>query len=116
MSFGLNFTVPVWEGDLSILPTYTWQSRVFFDNDNDIPALQSTGDLIQDEVQGAYGLLNLRVSYQPTDANWRVEGFVSNLLDEEYIKDAGNTGGAFGIPTFIAGEPRYFGASFSVRY
>lgn len=116
LSFGLNFTAPVWEGDLSILPTYTWQSRVFFDNDNDIPALQSTGDLIQDEVQGAYGLLNLRVSYQPTDANWRVEGFVSNLLDEEYIKDAGNTGGAFGIPTFIAGEPRYFGASFSVRY
>lgn len=115
-SFGLNFTVPVWEGDLSFLPTYTWQSRVFFDNDNDIPALQSTGDLIQDEVQGAYGLLNLRVSYQPTDANWRVEAFASNLLDQEYIKDAGNTGGAFGIPTFIAGEPRYFGASFSIRY
>jgi outer membrane receptor protein involved in Fe transport len=115
-SFGLNFTVPVWEGDLSFLPTYTWQSRVFFDNDNDIPALQSTGDLIQDEVQGAYGLLNLRVSYQPTDANWRVEASASNLLDQEYIKDAGNTGGAFGIPTFIAGEPRYFGASFSIRY
>jgi outer membrane receptor protein involved in Fe transport len=108
--------VPVWEGDLSFLPTYTWQSRVFFDNDNDIPALQSTGDLIQDEVQGAYGLLNLRVSYQPTDANWRVEASASNLLDREYIKDAGNTGGAFGIPTFIAGEPRYFGASFSIRY
>ena len=116
VSFGLNFTVPVWEGDLSFLPTYTWQSRVFFDNDNDIPALQSTGDLIQDEVQGAYGLLNLRVSYQPTDANWRVEASASNLLDQEYIKDAGNTGGAFGIPTFIAGEPRYFGASFSIRY
>jgi iron complex outermembrane receptor protein len=115
-SFGLNFTVQVWEGDLSFLPTYTWQSRVFFDNDNDIPALQSTGDLIQDEVQGAYGLLNLRVSYQPTDANWRVEASASNLLDQEYIKDAGNTGGAFGIPTFIAGEPRYFGASFSIRY
>ncbi|MCA6299278.1 MAG: TonB-dependent receptor [Phenylobacterium sp.] len=115
-SFGVKYTVTVGEGDLVFLPTYTWQSKVFFDNDNDIPALQSTGDVIQDEFQDAYGLVNLRVSYQPTDANWKVEGFVSNLLDQEYIKDAGNTGGAFGIPTFIAGEPRYFGASFSIRY
>ncbi|WP_397422941.1 TonB-dependent receptor, partial [Phenylobacterium sp.] len=52
-SFGLKVVVPVWEGDLTFLPTYTWQSRVFFDNDNDIPALQSTGDRVQDEVQGA---------------------------------------------------------------
>ena len=115
-SFGVKYVVPVWEGDLTFLPTYTWQSRVFFDNDNDIPALQSTGDRVQDEVQGAYGLVNMRVSYQPTDANWRVEAFASNLFDREYIKDAGNTGGAFGIPTFIAGEPRYFGASFSIKY
>lgn len=116
VSFGMKYSVQVLEGDLVFLPTYTWQSKVFFDNDNDIPALQSTGDRIQDEYQDPYGLVNLRVSYQPTNANWKVEGFVSNLLDQEYIKDAGNTGGAFGIPTFIAGEPRYFGASFSIRY
>ncbi len=116
VSFGMKYSVPVLEGDLVFLPTYTWQSKVFFDNDNDIPALQSTGDRVQDEYQDPYGLVNLRVSYQPTNANWKVEGFVSNLLDQEYIKDAGNTGGAFGIPTFIAGEPRYFGASFSIKY
>lgn len=116
VSFGMKYSVQVLDGDLVFLPTYTWQSKVFFDNDNDIPALQSTGDRVQDEYQDPYGLVNLRVSYQPTNANWKVEGFVSNLLDQEYIKDAGNTGGAFGIPTFIAGEPRYFGASFSLKY
>ncbi|MFZ4067590.1 MAG: TonB-dependent receptor [Phenylobacterium sp.] len=116
VSFGMKYSVQVLEGDLVFLPTYTWQSKVFFDNDNDIPALQSTGDRVQDEYQDPYGLVNVRVSYQPTNANWKVEGFVSNLLDQEYIKDAGNTGGAFGIPTFIAGEPRYFGAAFSIKY
>lgn len=116
VSFGIKYSVQVLEGDLVFLPTYTWQSKVFFDNDNDIPALQSTGDRVQDEYQDPYGLVNLRISYQPTNANWKVEGFVSNLLDQEYIKDAGNTGGAFGIPTFIAGEPRYFGASFAIKY
>jgi outer membrane receptor protein involved in Fe transport len=116
VSFGLKYSVQILEGDLVFLPTYTWQSKVFFDNDNDIPALQSTGDRVQDEYQDPYGLVNLRVSYQPANANWKVEGFVSNLLDQEYIKDAGNTGGAFGIPTFIAGEPRYFGAAFSIKY
>jgi outer membrane receptor protein involved in Fe transport len=98
------------------VPTYTWQSKLFFDNDNDIPALQSTGDKIQDEFQTPYGLLNLRVAFKPTDAKWKLEAFASNLLNQDYIKDAGNTGGAFGIPTFIAGEPRYFGASFSITY
>ena len=116
VSFGLKYSVQILEGDIVFLPTYTWQSKVFFDNDNDIPALQSTGDRVQDEYQDPYGLVNLRISYQPTNANWKVEGFVSNLLDQEYIKDAGNTGGAFGIPTFIAGEPRYFGASFAIKY
>ena len=34
---------------------------------------------------------------------------IDNLFDEEYIIDAGNTGDAFGIPTFIAGSPRMVG-------
>ena len=67
-------------------------------------------------MQESYGLMNLRVGYNPAQGPWAVELFATNLLDEDYIKDAGNTGGAFGIPTFIAGEPRYYGVSFSIRY
>lgn len=116
VSLGLKYEVPVASGTVTMLPTYSWQSKLFFDNDNDIPALQTTGDRIQDEFQDPYGLMNLRISYKPTEGKWKLEAFASNLLDEDYIKDAGNTGGAFGIPTFIAGEPRYFGASFSISY
>ena len=39
----------------------------------------------------------------------------NNLFDREYIKDAGNTGDGLGMPTFIAGEPRMWGASLTLR-
>ncbi len=32
--------------------------------------------------------------------------YVENALDEEYLIDGGNTGGEFGIPTFIRGVLR----------
>jgi len=114
-SIGTRLALPVLGGELSATPTYTWQSKVFFDNTNDRTDLQ-TADRIVDEFQDSYGLLNLRIAYAPDNANWEVRAFGSNLLDEEYIKDAGNTGDAFGIATFIAGEPRYYGVGFTVRY
>lgn len=115
VSLGLRAALRLAGGELAFVPTYTWQSKVYFDSNNDLPQFQ-TSDRIQDEVQKAYGLLNLRVAYQRDEAPWKVEAFVTNALDQDYIKDAGNTGDAFGIATFIAGEPRYYGIGFSMRY
>jgi outer membrane receptor protein involved in Fe transport len=106
-------------GAFEIQPSYTWQSEVFFSDDNDIPALQTNNlvpDLIQDERQDAYGLLNLRLRYAPDSAAWGVEVFGDNLLDEEFIKDAGNIGDGLGMPTFIPGRPRTWGVNLSLRY
>ena len=114
-SVGARVSAKALGGEFAATPTYTWQSKVFFDNNNDRTDLQSA-DRIVDEFQDAYGLMNLRLTYTPDNANWQVSAFGSNLLDEEYIKDAGNTGDAFGIATFIAGEPRYYGVGFSVSY
>lgn len=118
-SIGALWRIAAGDGAVEIQPTYTWQSKVFFDDDNDRTDLQARNlvpDLIVDEFQDAYGLLNLRIRYEPDSASWAVEAFADNLLDEEYIKDAGNTGDALGMPTFIAGRPASFGASFTVRY
>lgn len=118
-SIGAIWRLPVAGGRVEVQPTYTWQSKVFFDDDNDIPTLQTQNfvpDLIQDEFQDGYGLLNLRVRYAPASGNWNVEAFGVNLLDEEYVKDAGNTGDALGMPTFIAGRPASYGVAFTVRY
>ncbi|WP_270373682.1 TonB-dependent receptor [Marinicauda sp. Alg238-R41] len=102
-------------GTLSFLPTWSWQSEVFFDNDNDRPDLQSS-DAVQDELQGEYGIVDFKVRYETgSEALW-AEAFVDNLLDEEYIIDAGNTGDSFGIPTFIAGAPRMAGVRIGGRF
>ncbi|MFW6299579.1 MAG: TonB-dependent receptor [Oceanicaulis sp.] len=108
-----EFDLP--RGTLSIIPTWTWQSEVFFDNDNDRPDLQPT-DFVQDERQGDYGIVDLKVRYDAPNEAFYAAAFVENLLDEEYIIDAGNTGDAFGIPTFIAGSPRMIGLRVGAQF
>tara|TARA_R110000868_G_scaffold144412_1_gene363570 strand:- start:13624 stop:15996 length:2373 start_codon:yes stop_codon:yes gene_type:complete len=103
-SVSLGLVVDVAEGDwgrVSFLPTYSWQSRIFFDNNND----RFGGILTQD----AYGLLNARLRFETADTRYHAEIYGSNLTDEQYLIDAGNTGGSFGIPTFIAGSPLLWG-------
>jgi outer membrane receptor protein involved in Fe transport len=118
VSVGTSARFALAGGELRVTPTYTWQSEVFFDDNNDIPALQGglVPDRMQDEVQDGYGLLNLRLAFTPADANWSVEAFGNNLLDEQYFKDAGNTGDALGLATFIAGAPTTWGVGLSLRY
>jgi outer membrane receptor protein involved in Fe transport len=119
-SLGGQFGVDVGPGRLSFTPSITYQSRVFFDDDNDRTALQQppnalVPDNLQDEVQGGYVLANARLGFTFND-RFTIEAFVNNIFDEEYIKDAGNTGDAVGFPTFISGEPRLYGVQASVRF
>ncbi|MBC9032749.1 TonB-dependent receptor [Sphingomonas sp. JC676] len=117
-SFGVALKVPAGPVKLDFTPSVTWQSNVFFDDDNDLPALQ-TGNLIpdtvQDETQKGYALVDLRLGVETANGRWRLQGFVTNLFDQNYIKDAGNTGDSLGLPTFIAGEPRMIGAALSLK-
>jgi outer membrane receptor protein involved in Fe transport len=92
-------------GTLRIIPSYAWQSEVFFDN--------TKRDLISED---AYGLANVNLVFDLPGERFSVEAYVNNALDEEYIIDAGNTGDAFGIPTFIAGKPRFYGLRLTGRY
>lgn len=47
---------------------------------------------------------------------WSVRLFADNLLDEEYLLDAGNSGENFGTPTAIAGAPRTFGLELGLQF
>jgi len=83
---------------------YSFKSKVFFQEDN-----------LLEISQDGYGLLNLRLGIR-LDKTKELIFFITNALDEEFIIDAGNTGQAFGTPTFIAGPPRFYGVQFSVRF
>lgn len=121
LSIGASWSVDAFGGTLDIRPSYSWQSEVFFDDNNDLPAFQQppsvfVADNLQDEKQDSYGLLNLRAVFKPAQTPVTFEVFVNNILDEDYIIDAGNTGDSLGLPTFIAGPPTLFGATISWTY
>lgn len=86
-------------------PSLTFRSKIFFEVPNN-PIIS------QPEVT----LVNLRAGLAAADGRWEVAAYARNLLDKDYLLDAGNTGGAFGIPTFIPAEPRLYGAQLTVRF
>lgn len=121
-SVGANLHFDLLGGKMSIRPTYTWQSKVFFSDDNDRAVFQQppkvfVADNVQDEFQDSYGLANLRVSWTAeTSHPLTLEAFVTNISDEKYLIDAGNTGDTLGLPTFIAGPPRMWGVGLTWKY
>lgn len=83
----------------------THRSRIFFEVPNN-PALS----------QGPVTLINARAGVSFFDDRFELAGFIRNAADEDYLLDAGNTGGAFGIPTFIPAEPRFYGGQLTARF
>ncbi|WP_066482769.1 MULTISPECIES: TonB-dependent receptor [unclassified Sphingomonas] len=86
-------------------PTVTYRSRIFFEIPNN-PLIS----------QDAVTLVNARAGLTLADNRYEIAGFIRNAFDEDYLLDAGNTGGAFGIPTFIPAEPRFYGVQLTARY
>lgn len=118
LSVGGSLKVALAGGTLDIRPSYSWRSKIFFADDNDRPELQTgriVADLLQDEYQDSYGLLNLRAAWAPTAGTWEVEAFASNLADEVYRKGAGSAGESIGMPTNVLGEPRLYGLRLTIR-
>ncbi|MEO1474848.1 MAG: TonB-dependent receptor [Pseudomonadota bacterium] len=122
-SIGLNAEQPLPFGTAYLTPTFTWKSEVFFTDEND-PAfdiVDPTSGAVLVSVPGvsqdSFGLLNFRGGVRLGEQE-KVNLFfyVENALDEEFVIDGGNTGGSFGIPTFIAGKPRFYGGGISVQF
>jgi outer membrane receptor protein involved in Fe transport len=86
-------------------PTITHRSTIFFQVPNS--ALLS---------QGPVTLVNARAGISFAEERFEIAGFIRNALDEDFLLDAGNTGGAFGIPTFIPGEPQFYGVEVTAKF
>ena len=85
-------------------PTVTYRSRFFFEIPNN--------SLI---AQGPVTLANVRAGIGFGD-RFEVAAFARNMFDADYLLDAGNTGGAFGIPSFIPAEPRLYGVQVFAKF
>ena len=88
-----------------VRPSWNWRSQVFFEDQNQRGIEQS-----------GYGLVDLRTGVVFGEGRWDLGLFVRNAFDREYLIDGGNTGLNFGLPTFIAGAPRTWGAEITGRF
>lgn len=86
-------------------PSVTYRTKVIFELPNN-PAISTPG----------YTLVNLRAGLEFAQGRYSVGGFVRNATNKRYLIDAGNTGGGFGIPTYIAGEPRFYGVELGAKF
>lgn len=109
LTLGATFTLPVDDiGTFFVTPSYEYKSKQYFEDDN-----QKFGGSLS---QKGYGLVNLRTGYRTPGNRWEVVFWVRNLLDKEYLIDAGNIGGNFGFPTAIRGAPRTLGVQVTARF
>ncbi|MBB3035005.1 TonB-dependent receptor [Alteriqipengyuania lutimaris] len=103
---GFTVDAPIGNGArLFATPSVTHRSRIFFEVPND-PLIS----------QGPVTLVNARAGISIDEDRFEIAGFIRNAFDEDYLLDAGNTGGSFRIPTFIPAEPRLFGIEVTARF
>lgn len=95
-----------------ITPSFTFKSKHFFDDANPVDADNpNDSSLNSNQFQDAYGLLNLNIGVDIPKNSLSLTLFAKNLLDQNYVIDAGNTGAAIlGQATYVRGRPRVIGA------
>lgn len=86
-------------------PTVTHRSTIFFQVPN--------SNLLS---QGPVTLVNARAGVSFADERYEIAGFIRNAFNEDFLLDAGNTGNGFGVPTFIPGEPRFYGVEVTAKF
>lgn len=88
-----------------VSPSYSYKSHYFFEDAN-----QESFD------QDAFGLLNINGGLELSEPSLILSVYGTNILDHQFITSAGNTGSLFGVPTFVPGAPRMFGAKITWRF
>lgn len=103
---GFTIDAPIADGvKFFATPSVTYRSKIFFELPNSAAISQSRVTLINARAGVSFG-----------DGRYEAAGFIRNATNKDYLLDAGNTGGAFGIPTFIPAEPRFYGAQLTARF
>jgi outer membrane receptor protein involved in Fe transport len=90
---------------LFAVPSYAWKSHFWFEDAN-TPGLE----------QDAYGVLNIRAGFDIEKPALTIALTGSNVLNENYLISAGNTGTMFGVPTFVPGTPRMLGTRVTWKF
>lgn len=103
---GFTIDAPIGNGmRVFATPSVTYRSHIFFEVPN-------KAAIAQDPVT----LVNVRAGVSFMDERFELAGYVRNATNKRYLLDAGNTGGAYGIPSYIPAEPRFYGVQLSAKF
>jgi iron complex outermembrane receptor protein len=89
-------------------PSVTYRSRIAFE----LPTVARPDPI----TQGPVTLVNARAGVSFAEERYEIAAFIRNAFDEDFLLDAGNTGGAFTIPTYIPAEPRFYGVEVTAKF
>lgn len=105
-NFTGEYTVPVSAlYDLAARIDYTYRSTVY----HDISGSPLTR-------QGAYGLLNARLSFGPNDERWSIAAFGTNLTNKHYLTGATDFTSSFGFVFALVAPPAEWGVDLRYRF
>jgi len=104
-SAGLIIDAPLGTVNVFVTPSITYRSKLYFETPN-----------LEARSQGPVTLVNMVGGIRFAEDRYEISAFARNIFNRRYLLDAGNTGGAFGIPTFIPGEPRFYGLKISGKF
>lgn len=105
-TFGFNGRINILPTiQLFVSPSYSFKTNFYFDDANS-----------ENMKQNAYGIFNINGGLELAEPNIIFSVYGTNLLDEQFITSAGHSGSMFGIPTFVPGAPRMFGAKLTWKF
>ncbi len=97
-SFGGDASIPVGDsGSLFVNSSYTYQSEYFTGADNRPTFL----------IDG-FGLWNAAIGYEPDEGNWRIEAFMQNISDKQFVLVRSDFFGGLDLGESL-GAPRTYG-------
>ncbi len=104
-SANVAYAIPIGDNELELRADYSWRDKVAFQIEND-----------PDEIQGAYGLLNLRATYTLTKLGLSLSAYGQNVGDTKYFTGAQDSRSGTGVSFAGPGAPAEYGVNLNYRF
>jgi iron complex outermembrane receptor protein len=110
----IQYVQPLANGaNLTVNGNYGWRDEYVRDAAHQRILIDENGNYI---MEPAYGILNSRVTYEPSDAKWSLALWGTNLTDEQYVNGGFDARQVWGYDFAVIGRPREVGLSANVRF
>ncbi|HEY3729735.1 MAG TPA: TonB-dependent receptor [Steroidobacteraceae bacterium] len=115
-ALGVQYSLPLASGRLTPRLDMTYQSTIYFNDNNGCFGAGSTAGCGQTDSQGGYTLLNGRITWDSASKKWQASLWGRNLTDKEYFN------GKLSLITFFGREegnpapPREYGLTIQRKF